>query len=96
VKYCYACAVAKSKQNNMVKVSDHVNSKVDGEIMFLDLSSIQPTRKEGVIPISQWRMLVDDAANLKISHWFAKKNEMVEPTCELIKMLGNNGIAVKI
>jgi hypothetical protein len=41
-------------------------------------------------------MLVDEAVQLKISLWFAKKNEMTEPTCELLKMLKNKCIVVRL
>jgi hypothetical protein len=80
----------------VIKIGDHVRSKVVGERIFLDLSSIKPPKKGVVIPKHQWRMLVDDAVNLKIGHWFAKKNEMVEPKFELIKMLKNEYIVVKV
>jgi hypothetical protein len=81
-----------AKHKNVVTVSDHVKSKVVGERMLSDISSIKPAKKGVVIPKPQWRMLVDEAVNLKISHWFYKKNEMVESTYELIKMWRNNGI----
>jgi hypothetical protein len=41
-------------------------------------------------------MLDDEAVNLRINHWFAKENEMDEPTCELINMLKNKGSVVKV
>jgi hypothetical protein len=41
-------------------------------------------------------MIVDEEFNLKISHWFAKKNGMVDSTYELIKMLKNKRIVVKV
>jgi hypothetical protein len=34
--------------------------------------------------------------NFKISHWFSNKGEMVEPTCELIKILKNKDIVIKV
>jgi hypothetical protein len=91
MKTCNTRNVAKDKQTNVINISDHAKSKVVGEIMFLDPSSIKPPKKGVVIPKPQWRIIVDEEVNLKISHWFAKKNEMVEPTCELIKMLKNKG-----
>jgi hypothetical protein len=62
----------------------HVKSKVVGERMFLDLSSIKPTKKGFVIPKPRWGMIVDESVKLKIIHWFAEKNEVFEPTCELL------------
>jgi hypothetical protein len=72
-----ACTVANAKHKHVVKVSYNANIKMVGERMFLDLSSIKPPKKGGVVPKPQWRMLVDEAVKLKISHLFAKKNEMV-------------------
>jgi hypothetical protein len=95
-KKCSACTIAKDKQKTVIKISDHVKSNVVGERMFLDLSSVKPPKKGVKIPQPRWRMLVDEETNLKISHWYAKKNEMVDPTCELIKMLFNKGIVIKI
>jgi hypothetical protein len=96
VKSCNTCIVAKAAQKNVFEVSDHVKSKLVGERIVLDLSSIKHLKKGVVIPKPQWIILVDEAVNLKICHWFAKKNDMVEPTCELIKMLGSKGIVVKV
>jgi hypothetical protein len=93
---CSACTIAKAKQKNVVKICDHVESNVVGEILFLDLSSVNPPKKGVKIPKPHWRMIVDDATNLKISHWYDKKNEMVNPTCELIKMLLNKCIVIKV
>jgi hypothetical protein len=60
-------------EKNVVNSSDHVKSNIVGKIMFLDLSSAKPP-KEGVkIPKPQWRMIVDEANNLKISYLYAKK-----------------------
>jgi hypothetical protein len=91
---CMYCVNA--TQKNVIKISDHIKSKLVGERMFLELSSSKPPKKRVVIPKPQWRMLVDEAVNFKISHWFAKKNDMVEPTCELIKILKNKCIVVEV
>jgi hypothetical protein len=40
--------------------------------------------------------MVDESTNLKISHFYAKKDGMIEPTCELIKKLKNMEIEIKI
>jgi hypothetical protein len=68
---------------------------VVGDIMCLDLSSIKPPKREVTIPKPQWRMVIDEVVSLKIIHWFAKNNEIVEPTCELIQIINNKGIVVK-
>jgi hypothetical protein len=40
--------------------------------------------------------MVDESTNLKISHFYAKKDRMCEPTCELIKNLKDMEIEIKI
>jgi hypothetical protein len=60
-KGCNDYTVANAKHNNVAKVSDHVNSKVVGERMFLGVSSTKPPKKGGVTPKPQWRMMVDEA-----------------------------------
>jgi hypothetical protein len=47
---CDARTVSKAKQNNVIMINDHVKSKVVGERMFLDQSSIKPPKKGVVIP----------------------------------------------
>jgi hypothetical protein len=66
------------------------------KVCLLTYPQSSPPRRELLFPKPQWRMLVDEAIHLKISHWFAKKNKMAEPTCEMIKMLKNKGIVVKV
>jgi hypothetical protein len=55
--------------------------------MFLDLTSFKPPNKGLVIPKPNWRLIADECTNFKITHFSEKKDEMVEPTCELIKQL---------
>jgi hypothetical protein len=43
-----------------------------------------------------WRIMVDKSTNLKISEFYAKKDGMCEPTCELIKKLKDMEIEIKI
>jgi len=48
--------------------------------------------KDITIPKSQWHILVDNFTNYKFSHFYEKKNLMVEQTCELIKELRSKGL----
>jgi hypothetical protein len=82
---CRACSVAKAIQKNVTKVSDHVKSDRPGEIMFLNLASFKPPKKGLIIPKPNWRLMVDEGTNFKITHFFKKKDEMVETTFVLIK-----------
>jgi hypothetical protein len=79
----------------LTKASEHNNCDTPGEIMFLDLTSFKPPKKELVIPQPNWRLMVDECTNFKITHFFKKKNEMVEPTFELIKRLKDKNMEIK-
>jgi hypothetical protein len=81
MKPCRACTVAKAKQKNLNKVSEHKKCNTSGERMPLDLASFKPPKKGLVIPKPNWRLMVDECTNFKITHFFKKKDEMVEPTC---------------
>ena len=61
--------------------------------MFLDLILVKPPKPGKTIP-KQWLILVDECTNYKFSHFYKKKNLMVEPTCELIKELRSKGLTV--
>jgi hypothetical protein len=64
--------------------------------MDLDISTVKDKKGEPKITKNNWRIMVDESTNLKISHFYAKKDGMVEPTCELIKKLKNMEIEIKI
>jgi hypothetical protein len=64
--------------------------------MYLDISTVKDKKGEPKITKKNWRIMVDESKNLKISHFYAKKDGMVEPTCELIKKLKNMEIEIKI
>jgi hypothetical protein len=94
VKPCRACTVAKAKQKSLNKVSEHKKYDTPGERMFLDLASFKPPKKGMVIPKPNWRLMVDECTNFKITHFFKKKDEMVEPTCELITQLQDTNLQI--
>jgi hypothetical protein len=84
---CLACTIGKDKQKNVKKKSEGIKSKETGGRMFLDISTVKDKKGEPKITKNNWRIMVDDITNLKISHFYAKKDGMWEPTCELIKKL---------
>jgi hypothetical protein len=61
----------------------------------LDLASFKPPKKVLVIPKPNWRLMVDECTNFKITHFFKKKDEMVEPTYKLIKQLKDKNPEIK-
>jgi hypothetical protein len=67
--------VAKANQKNVTKVSDHVKSDKPGDCMFLDLASFKPTRKGMVMPKPNWRLMVDESTNYKITDFSRRKTK---------------------
>jgi hypothetical protein len=86
---CLACTIGKAKQKNVKKKSEGIKSKEPGGRMYLDISTVKEKKDEPKITKNNWRIMVDDSTHLKISHFYAKKDGVVEPTCELIKKLKN-------
>ena len=84
MKICKACTLAKAKQKNVVKFSQHERTKVRGESLFTDMSSVKPL--ESVISTPKWHglIIVDECTNFKVSHFYQKKDQMAESTCELL------------
>jgi hypothetical protein len=93
---CLACTIGKAKQKNVKKKSEGIKSKEPGGRVYLDISTVKDKKGEPKITKNNWRIMVDESTNLKISHFYAKKDGMVEPTCELIKKLKNMEIEIKI
>ena len=65
---CWVCTVAKAKQKNVVQFSLHKMSQVPGEIFFLDLSSVRPPEGVVAFPRANWRIVVNECTNFKVSH----------------------------
>jgi hypothetical protein len=64
--------------------------------VYLDISTVKYKKGEPNITKNNWRIMVDESTNLKISHFYAKKDGMCEPTCELIKKLKDMETEIKI
>ena len=77
---CWACTVAKAVQKNIMHFSLHKKIQVPGQRVLSDLLSMQ---------LSNWRILVDKSTNFKISHFFYRKDQMAEASCELLKAWKN-------
>jgi hypothetical protein len=85
-----------SQTENMKKKSEGVKSKEPGGRMYLDISTVKDKKGEPKITKNNWRIMVDESTNLKISHFYEKKDGICEPTCELIKKLKDMNIEIKI
>jgi hypothetical protein len=62
--------------------------------IFLDISTIKNKDDKRVYK-SNWRIMVDEHTELKISDFFDTKSGMVEPTCAKLYKWNQNGIKVK-
>jgi hypothetical protein len=78
------------------KKSEGIKSKEPGGSMYLDISTFKDKKGEPKITKNNCRIMVVESTNLKISHFYAKKDGMCEPTCELIKKLKDMEIEIKI
>ena len=92
---CWACNVAKMKQKNVVRFSLHERSQFPGERVFSDMSSMQPPVGVAALPKLNWRILVDESTNVKISQFFHRKDHMAEATCKFLKAWKDKGIVAK-
>ena len=76
MQICQACTLAKANQKNVVQFSQHERSKVLGERLFIDLSSVKPPDSVIMIPYQHWCIIVDECTNFKASHFYQKKDRM--------------------
>jgi hypothetical protein len=87
---CESCAVGKAKQKPLPQVS-HNKPLGEGERrVHLDLSTLKPRQtkkgeKQVTISKPHWQILVDGQTQLKWSNFFATKDGMVEPTCQIFQ-----------
>ena len=96
IKPCESCAIAKAKQKNVPKKSEHQIATKNGERIFLDISSVKTMEKlDKTASRPFWRIMVDERTQLKFSDFFDTKDGMVEPTCEQLYRWMQNGKVVK-
>ena len=78
---CIGCAEGKSKQKNVPKETEHVKATKDEPRVFLDISTVRDPEGD-TLSKPNWRKMVDERTGIKFSEFFARKINMVEPTCE--------------
>jgi hypothetical protein len=89
---CESCAMGKAKAKAIVKVSAS-KSNIPGERLSLDLSSIKARSLGGS---KYWLLIVDEATNMKWSHFLREKADLGVPMMLFIKNLHVvDGIKVK-
>ena len=94
---CASCAAGKAKQKslNKVKIPDP-DDEENGYRAYLDISTVRKAENMPVPPNPNWRIIVlGTNVQLKFSHFFKSKNNMVEPTCELLHRWGQAGVLIK-
>ena len=94
---CASCATGKAKQKslNKVKIPDPDDEK-NWYRAYLDISTVRKAENMPVPPNPNWRIIVlSTNVQLKFSHFFRSKNNMVEPTCELLHRWGQAGVLIK-
>lgn len=92
---CEACTIAKAKQKNVPKESEHVPAGKPNERIFLDIATIKKPKEDWPIAATNvWRVMVDERTQLKFSDFFTSKNAMIEPTCVKLDKWRNAGMPV--
>ena len=94
---CVPCTKAKAKQKNVCKESDTEKATESNGRIYLDISTIRAPKKSNFkVAKGNWLIMVDERSGMKISRFFATKDEMVEPVCEQFQLWKGAGIPVKI
>jgi len=93
LKQCESCAIGKAKQKNVRKESIEVGKSTDRH--YLDIKTIRNKKGQPATNKPHWRIMVQEVIGFKWSDFFATKNSMPEPTCELLHSLRKSNQAVK-
>jgi hypothetical protein len=78
---CESCAIAKARQKNVTKNSDHDFPSLPNERVYLDQALVKKKKNMPVPTMPNWCIIVDERTQLKFSSFHEKKNGMVEPVC---------------
>jgi hypothetical protein len=85
---CEHCAIARGRQMNVTKKTDHVASKKVGERLYLDVADVMQNQNSDASVDSTskryWQIMVDEASQFKISDFLISKHAMIDATCEEI------------
>ena len=92
---CAACAAGKARRKNLPRSDTHASSEPEDpniNRIYLDMSSVRPTKSHPTPRKNQWRMIVHGKTQLKFSAFYESKKAMVEPTCEFLHRWESNGL----
>jgi hypothetical protein len=94
-KVCKACVEGKAQQKNIIVKAKKGSNSVQSGRIHLFISSVRNHNYEDSTSKPYWRIIVDERTQMKFSDFFASKNGMVEPTCQLVQNLRNTGKDIK-
>ncbi len=97
MKPCEVCSVAKAQQVNANKVfTSKSKAQEAGEGIFLDLTTIMaPDTVDFILCKTVWHMIVDQYMGYKVSAFFSRKNEYLEPLCQTLLEWEQLGLGIK-
>ena len=81
---CEACVAGKAQRKNLSTVPESRPAIEEEPRVFMDLTFIKP--KIGMLEPSApvWQVLVDEHTQKAFMKFYAQKDDIVEPTCELL------------
>ena len=94
-KPCESCTVAKARQKNVPKETQHTKADVGENQIFLDIATVKRQKDSPPVSNPNWRIMVNERTGMKFSDFYASKTAMVEPTCEQWHKWKTVGLVVK-
>jgi transposase InsO family protein len=91
VNKCEDCAKSKARQANLPQ-SDGPESKIPGERLCLDISSVKTKSKGGK---KFWLLVMDEATKYCWSYFLPKKSDLGKTMLNLVKKLQTNGTKIR-
>jgi len=79
---CEDCSISKAKQKNILKKRKDDFMQSNKSCIFLDIASVKKKEGKKEAPKLHWCIMMNECTRIKFSDFYAKKNDMVEPTCE--------------
>jgi hypothetical protein len=95
LKVCEACPRAKAKQKNVNKYNvTHELALTFPKRVFIDIATVKSKEGQPAVTNPNWLIIVDEATKMKFSFFYATKNGMIQPTCELFNKWKQQGYVV--
>ena len=95
---CEACEKAKAQQKTLHAIEDeaiHVEMTLGERRIYLDMAKLKAPAGASTITNNNWRIMVDEATQLKFSAFFPTKAAMVEPKCKQLSRWQAAGFPVQ-